>query len=90
MIGPPEEMAATVQRVFVCFAEFLFVLQRGAAAAVRKNSHGRGVLGGYSGGTREYYWVTTRVLLGYYWGTTGEVWGTTGELGVLDGYSTGT
>jgi hypothetical protein len=67
MIRPPEEMAATVQRVFVCFAEFLFVLQRGAAAAVRKNSHGRGVLGGYSGGTREYYWGPAGVLPGYYY-----------------------
>ena len=67
MIGPPEEMAATVQRVFVCFAELLCVLQRGAAAAVRKNSHGRGVLGGYSGGTREYYWGTAGVLLEYHY-----------------------
>ncbi len=67
MIGPPEEMTATVQRVFVRFAEFLFFLQRGAAALVRKNSHGRGVLGGYSGGAREYYWGTTGVLQGYYY-----------------------
>lgn len=56
IMRPPQEMAATVQRVFVFCSEVL-PLQFGRTV--------KGVLGGYSGGTREYY----RGTAGYYWST---------------------
>jgi hypothetical protein len=64
MIGPPEEMAATVQRVFVRFCRvFVFFAARCCRFSSEEQS--------WSGGTGWVLRGCSGVLLGYYRGTTG-------------------
>ncbi len=67
MIGRPEEMAATVQRIFVCFAEFLVFF----CSEVLPLQFGRTVMvGGYWVGTQGVLGSTTGVLQSLEFGRT--------------------